>query len=119
LKRLLTLICLFAIVAGMWLGVMENILRHDGYAARSAIAAFIAIQGSATLLFLWLNRGGSVLRILVMAGAAAIMLLGASATLRILRAQHFEGFVLIIGLALLLQGALTLAALMPNRVESH
>jgi len=116
LKRLLTWICLFAIAAGIWLGGMENILRHDGYAARSALAAFLAIQAVATLLFLWSNRAGSVLRILVMAGAAAIILLGASATLRILRAQHFEGFVLIIGLALVLQGALTLAALLPQRL---
>jgi hypothetical protein len=100
---------LFVIAAGVWLGVMENILRHDGYAGRSLIAAGIAIQGICSILCMRLH-GRSAFRGIVMAGAAAFIVFGASAILRILRAQHFEGFVLLIGLAMILQSALTLAA---------
>ncbi len=116
LKQALVLLCLFAMAAGTWLGVMENILRHDGYARRTAIAACIALQAFATLLFLFLNSR-PVFRGLIVTGAIGIVLLGASALLGIGRAQHFEGFVFLIGLALILQGALTVAVLLrtPDR----
>ncbi len=114
LKQALTLASLFVLAAGVWLGVMENILKHDGYVGRSAIAVCIAIQGLATLLFILLN-GGAAVRNLIMAGAVATLLLGGSAILKILRAQHFEGFVLVVGLALILQGALTLATVLQAR----
>jgi hypothetical protein len=117
MKNALILLSLFVAAAGVWLGVMENLLRHDGYAGRTLIAACIAVQGIATLLFvLW--RGRAIFRGIVMAGAAAFILFGTSAILKILRAQHFEGFVLVIGLALILQGALTLAPLLPRRLAN-
>ena len=114
MKKALILLSLFVTAAGIWLGVMENILRHDGYAGRSLIAAGIAIQGISTVLFVLLHVP-SVFRGVVMAGAAAFIAFGGSAILRILRAQHFEGFVLLIGLALILHGGLTLATLLPRR----
>ena len=111
LRRILVLLCLFAVAAGTWLGVMESILKHDGYAQRTAMAAYIALQAVATLLFLLLN-GRPALRGLIITGAVGIALLGASAVYRIGQSQHFEGFVLVIGLALMLQGALTVAVLL-------
>jgi predicted DNA repair protein MutK len=111
LKQVLILLSLFVLAAGAWLGVVENILKHDGYEGRSVIAVCMAIQGLATLLCVLLN-GGVAVRNLVMMGAAAILLLGGSAIVKILRARHFEGFVLVIGLALILQGVLTLATLL-------
>lgn len=117
MQQVLILMCLFAMGAGIWLGTMEHILKHDGYLGRSVIAVCIAVQGLATLLY-FLLRGRSVFRGLVITGALGIMLLGASAVLRISRAQHFEGFVLVIGLALLLQGVLTLAALLRPRRQA-
>lgn len=113
-KPLLTLMCLFAVAAGTWLGVMEHILKHDGYARREAIAACIATQGLATVLCLLLN-GRPLFRGLLVAGALGIVGLGISAIVKIMRATHFEGFVLLIGLALILQGALTLAVLLRTR----
>lgn len=116
MKQLLLLTSLFTVAAGIWLGVMENILKHPGYPGRSLIAAGIAVQGLVTLACILLD-GRSALRNLVMIGAVVIAFLGGSAILRILGAQHFEGFVLIIGAALVMQGVLTLAALLrkPNR----
>jgi hypothetical protein len=117
MNRILIPICIFGVVAGAWLGLMENILRHEGYQSRSVVAALIALQGFATLLFIR-SRGRSLYRCVVMTGAAGIIWLGYSSISKMLTAPHFEGFVLIIGAALILQGALTLALLFPaNRVS--
>ena len=110
MKQTLVLLCLFVAAAGVWLGVMENVLKHAGYAGRSAIAACITLQAILTLLYLGLN-GRPAFRALVLMGALAIALFGASATINILRAQHFEGFVLLIGAALVLESTLTVAVL--------
>ena len=92
MKTALTCMSFFTAVAGLWLAVMENILKHAGYAERSVIAACIVIQGLATVL--WLVRDGRTsFRTLVLAGAVGVVLLGASAIKRILDAPHFEGFV--------------------------
>ncbi len=110
MKQILTALCAFAIAAGIWLAVMENILKHAGYAGRSAIAGCIVIQAAATLLSLFAG-GRIVFRGAVITGAAAIALLGISAIVKTLDSSHFEGFVLIIGTALTLQGALSLILL--------
>jgi hypothetical protein len=110
MKAALTSMSLFTVAAGVWLALMENILRHPGYAGRTAIAACIAIQGLATLLVLLLD-GRSIFRAFILAGAVALAILGASAIKRILDAPHFEGFALLIGVALIVQCLLTLALL--------
>jgi len=62
---------------------------------------------SGDLLILLVRNGRTILRTFVTAGAIGIVLLGSSALTQILRAQHFEGFVLLISIALILQGLLT------------
>ncbi len=111
MKQLLILTSWFTVAAGIWLGVMENILRHPGYAGRSVIAACLAVQALATLACIFLTER-SAFRYVVMMGAVAMAFFGGSAFFRILAAQHFEGFVLIIGTALVMQGVLTLATLL-------
>ncbi|HEY6454690.1 MAG TPA: hypothetical protein VIY90_05340 [Steroidobacteraceae bacterium] len=107
MRASLTWMSALTVLAGVWLAVMENILRHPGYAGRSAIAACIVIQGLATVLFLmW--HGRPMLRVIVLAGAVGVALLGAAAIIRILNAPHFEGFVLLIGAALIAQGMMAL-----------
>ncbi len=114
MKTALTCMSFFTAVAGLWLAVMENILKHAGYAGRSAIAACIVIQGLATVL--WLARDGRTsFRIVILAGSVGVALLGASAIKRILDAPHFEGFVFLIGSALIVQGILALAVVLLAR----
>jgi hypothetical protein len=105
---------LFIAFAGIWLGVMENVLRHAGYEGRTIMDGGILLQSLATLLFVRLN-GSVTFRALVLTGAALISLLGASAIVRILQSPHFEGFVLLIGLSLILQGCCTIAILLRMR----
>ncbi len=110
-KQLLMLMCVFTAAAAVWLAVMENILKHNGYAARTAIAACIALQGLSTMLFSMLG-GRAIFRALVIAGGAGVGLLGALVIRRVLQAQHFEGYALVIALALIVQGVLTLVVLL-------
>jgi hypothetical protein len=107
MRASLTWMCLLTALAGVWLAVMEQVLKHPGYAGRSAIAACIVIQGLATLLFLmW--HGHPIFRVIVQAGAVGVFVLGAAAIIRILNAPHFEGFVLLVGTALIVQGMMAL-----------
>jgi len=53
-------------------------------------------------------HGRSIFRALVLAGAVGAAVLGAAAVIRVLNAPHFEGFVLLIGAALVAQGILAL-----------
>jgi hypothetical protein len=108
MRASLTWMCVLTALAGAWLAVMENILKHPGYAGRSAIAACIIIQAAATLLFLiW--HGRPIFRAIVLAGAMGATVLGGAAVTHILNAAHFEGFVLLIGTALIVQGTLAVA----------
>ena len=116
MKAALTLTSVFTIAAGMWLALMENVLKHAGYEGRTAIAACIAIQGLATLLLLILDSR-SIFRALVFTGAVGIAILGAAAIKRILDAPHFEGFVLVIGFALIVQCLLTLVVVLPRALR--
>ncbi len=107
MRASLTWMSMITALAGVWLAVMEHILKHPGYAERSAVAGCIVIQGLATVLFLmW--HGRPIFRVIVLAGALGVAALGAAAIIRILSAPHFEGFVLLIGAALIVQGMMAL-----------
>jgi hypothetical protein len=106
MKQILMSLCGFVVAAGTWLAVMENVLKHDGYAGRTVMDVCIVAQAALTLLFL-LVHGRAFFRRVVLVCAAAVMLLGISAIIRLSQSQHFEGFVLIIGAALIFEGALT------------
>ncbi len=117
MKQVLQSLCVFTTAAAIWLGSMENVLKHPGYAERSVIAAGIALQSLATLLYFRLRERSGMRNFVVLGGVAAAVL-GGSALTTVLQSEHFEGFALIIAAALLLQGGLTLAILLPGHTES-
>ena len=114
LNRLLLGTTVFVVIAGVWLAAMENVLKHAGYSQRTLFAATIVMQAVATLLRPLLSRL-LVFRVLLVTGATALAFFGAAAIQRILVAPHFEGFVLLIGFALAVQGLLTLAVVLRPR----
>jgi hypothetical protein len=114
MKPALKWMSMFTAAAGIWLALMENILRHAGYGWRTLIATFIATQGLATLLFLLLD-GRLMFRAVVVTGAVGAAIVGASAIKHMLDTPHFEGFVLIIGFALIAQCLLTLGVMLRTR----
>jgi|SRR5581483_2827960 len=110
MKTLLILSSLFTALACAWFAVMENILKHPGYTVRAAVAAAIVLQCLATLLRPMLENN-SVFRIVLSTGAAAVGLLGLYMLGELFTGENFEGYLLIIGLALIAQGTLTIAVL--------
>jgi hypothetical protein len=101
---------LFTMACACWLAFMEMILRHAGYGTRIGLALCIAIICALTILVRMLHAGASIERWLWIC-AAALIGIGAEAFFRNARSPHFEGFVFVISLVLVLQGLLMLMTL--------
>ena len=110
MSKLLSLTSAVTLLCGCWLALMECLLRHPGFAARAAVALLIAAAGMATLLVRLLHTGARSERWL-WAAAVALIGLGVFSFLHNVRAAHFEGFVFVISIVLMLQGLLMLATL--------
>ena len=110
-SAVLACLCSFTALAGVWLGAMDLLLEHPGYAAREIIAGTIVCQALLTLLALRL-RGSLWPRIAPLLGCVPILVLAAKALRGALHnPAHFEGYILLIALGLVLQAALTLLTL--------
>ncbi len=107
---ILTGFCLFTMASGCWLGMMDLVLRHPGYAQQEWIAVLIVGQAAVTLAALYLRRL-LLLRPLAMVGCAAIAWLAGRALWLAITGVNFEGYILLISLGLLAQAALTVLIL--------
>jgi ABC-type uncharacterized transport system permease subunit len=109
---------LAVVVGGGWFLTMELFLRHPGYQWRAMAAAAIVVEGALTIVLLEDMVTLPALRWPLTAGAGATGLLGGwiitqDLALPGLPARpHFEGYLLIIGLALIAYGLLTIAAML-------
>lgn len=110
--------CVFTAMCAAWLGAMDLRLRHPGYIGREGIAATIALEALLTLVALGTQT--PLLRALSMAGTAGILWLAAKAFYGVLHAQHFEGYIVLIAMALAIQAGLTwMAMLRPRSGEAR
>lgn len=82
MKKPLVALSMFTFACAGWLGMMEMTLRHPGYGARVGVAGLIVLISLTTILVRMADPG----------------------------AAHFEGFVLVISVALMMQGLLTLVS---------
>jgi hypothetical protein len=110
MRKILLFISLFTLACACWLALMEMLLRHPGYGERIAVALAIGLICAVTILVRMLHVGFRGERWL-WAGAAVLIAIGGQAFLRNARAAHFEGFVFVISIVLVLQGVLMLATL--------
>jgi hypothetical protein len=109
MRLLLRLVCVFTILASTWLTTMYFFLRHPGYEQRAAISIGFVLAGLVTLASLQLARPPAWLRAMVALSAIALVYAGSSAINAVLQpGAHFEGYALVIGAALAIQGVLTL-----------
>jgi hypothetical protein len=110
-KTALAAICIFTLLATAYLTASLLILRppRANYQQWTLVAAVILVQGALTLFAL---RAGSPkgLRYAAAAGGAAIAALGASSIYSTVTGPHFEGYALVLGSMLVVQGLLTLIA---------
>jgi hypothetical protein len=108
--KILLLVSSLSLACGCWLAVMEMLLRHPGYAGRIVTALIIVAICAGTILVRMLHAGYRCERWLWL-GAAGLILIGVLAFLRNAHAAHFEGFVFLIALLLVLQGVLMLTTM--------
>ena len=115
MRRALAAICAFTLLATAYLTASLIILRppRANYQQWAFAASVIVTQGALTLTALW--RGTRLRRAigasyLVAVGGVSIAALGASAVYSTVSGSHFEGYALVLGSMLVIQGLLTLIA---------
>jgi hypothetical protein len=111
MRKLLIALAAFTALASAWLATMDLILKHPGYVERTWMAAFFASQSIATIIA-FATPLRRVLRALTLPGAAIIAYMGLHVLVLLSKgARDFEGYVLLIALALVLQAAITVISL--------
>lgn len=103
----LNLVCSVTLLASSWLAVMFLVLHRPGYERGVSLALIFIVQSLLTLALTTDLLSALWWRILAVAGAAGIVWAGGAAVSNTLAGPHFEGYALIIGVALVLQGLLT------------
>ncbi len=101
-------LCVCTGLAGGWLGLMDIVLRHHGEG--TAIAAVIVCQAAVTLCALRFRSSGG-LRAVAMAGSPVVLAIAVRALIKLFGGADFEGYIVLIAVALLVQGVLTLMSL--------
>jgi hypothetical protein len=97
---------LFLLLACTWFAAMELILHRPDFELRTAVAALLVIYCALSLVYT--RTPSATLRGVLFFGALAATTLGIYALCTELRAAHFEGYILLIALALTAQGVLAL-----------
>lgn len=110
-KTALAAICVFTLAATAYLSASLLILRppRANYQQWTLVATAILAHGVLTLLAM---RAASAkrLRYAAAGGGIALAALGASSVYSTVSGSHFEGYALVLGSALVVQGLLTLIA---------
>jgi NADH:ubiquinone oxidoreductase subunit 6 (subunit J) len=123
-RKTLTAVATFTLLASVWLSIMNLVLHHPGYQRQAIVFALFILQSGLTLLML--AERVAWIRLIVLVGALGICYAGWTAVAVQLgrssigqaqpQAQHFEGYALLIGLALAVQGVLTILRWLPRHL---
>jgi len=110
MKNILVTICALTMIATIYLSMLVIVFRppRANYSQWFLMAALFIAQGAVTLTALSGAVAGTLIRWLVVAGAATIIAIGAVWTHATVSGQHFEGYALVLGSFLVAQGILTL-----------
>ena len=110
MRGLLSVVAVLTIAASGWLGLMFLTLHRPGFEQGAAMAALFVLQSLLVLALSndWLRGGAWWL--LASVGALGLIWAGARAIIVNVHSPHFEGYAIVIGFLLTLQGALTLLA---------
>jgi hypothetical protein len=111
MRTILHTLCGFTLLAASWLAVMFVVLHRPGYERGVSMSLIFVIQSLLTMGVSTDIVSGPSWRILAGLGGAGIIWVGGVAVANTLDNAHFEGYVLVIGVALALQGLVTLQQL--------
>jgi hypothetical protein len=114
MRAILTGLCGLTLAASAWLGTMFVVLHRPGYERGFGMSVLFALQSLLALAVARQWVSGGLWRAAAVAGAAGLVWTGTAALTANLTAPHFEGFALIVGLLLVLQGLLTAGHLIPS-----
>jgi hypothetical protein len=103
----LNVLCGFTLLASSWLAVMFLVLHRPGYERGVSLSLVFILQSLLTLGVTTGLLSALWWRLLAVTGVVGIVWAGAAAVSNTLTGSHFEGYALIIGVALVLQGLLT------------
>jgi hypothetical protein len=112
LEKLIVLLASFTTLATIWLAAMSLRLQHPGYQENMWMGCFFAAQSIATLIA-FAKPMSTYLRGLTLPGSAILAYMGVSVFIAASRAKgDVEGYVLVIGLAFIVQFALVVLSLL-------
>ena len=116
-KASLAAICSLTLLATGYLSLSLLVLRppRANYPEWFMMAALFVTQSAFTLLAVAGMVSGGWVRGLLLTGSLAIVWVGASWARATLTSDHFEGYALVLGLALVIQGALTFIIVLRQR----
>jgi len=114
LRPLLLALCSFTALSGLWLGAMALRLKHPGYMEGEVTSGIIVTQAFLTMAAVRFGRS-SILMSLCAIGCLPLFWLAGKALKGIIDGSNFEGYILLIALALAIQATLTLALLIGGR----
>ena len=119
LRNALLGLCALTVLAVVYLTLSVLVLRppRANLAAWLPLAALLITQCALTCAAVFRHVGW--LRLLVAAGGAALIALGLWMVRGTLTSDHFEGYALVLGAMLVLQGALTVAVFLGSRRLLH
>ena len=106
----------FTIAASGWLATMALVLRRPGYQALVGLALFFVLQSLLTIGVISGQLNGQGARVVLVVGVVGILGSGGRAIAVNLAGPHFEGYAVVIGVTLVLQGVLTLWSLYVRRL---
>ena len=111
MRPILTIVCALTVAASTWLAVMFVLLHRPGFERGLGMSALFVLQSllAAAVINRWLRQPWW--RAVTLVGAVALTWAGTSAVLANLNGPHFEGYAVVIGALLVLQGLLTILQL--------
>ncbi len=116
----LAAICSVTLAATAFLSLSLVILQppRANYQEWFGMAALFTAQSVVTLITVAGALSGGTVRWLLLAGAVTVMWMGAAWAHATITGAHFEGYALVLGSLLVIQGALTLAYLAPQLLRT-
>ena len=109
MKTVVAALCVLTLLAVAYLSVSVILLRppRANYPVWFAVATMIGVQSVATLIAF--AHASGLLRVVTTVGAAVLVATGVGMIRETVAGPHFEGYALVLGAMLVMQGMLTLA----------
>jgi hypothetical protein len=108
MRAILAALCAITIAASCWLATMFVVLHRADYERGVAVSVLFVLQSLLTLGVVAKIVASIWARVAAMLGAAGLVWLGGAAIANNLSGPHFEGYAVVIGAVLGVQGILTL-----------